>query len=89
MTYDRINRLELELLVATNQRRTAVEDPRTRRRLNEAVAEIERRGERIAELERLLDSSRRVAAALMDECAACPDLKHHTEHVYGAEGDDE
>ena len=78
MNINRQNRLELELLEAT----------REHHKLRAAVAHMSALQDRVTELERLLDSSRRVAMAFEDEISACPDTEHHTRHVFGTEGDD-
>ena len=78
MTNEQRNRLELELLEAT----------RETRQLRAAVRHMNVLQDRVNDLERKLDASRRVAMAFEEEIAACPDQAHHVRHVFG-EGDDE
>lgn len=78
MNLNRSNRLELELLEAT----------REQGRLRASVRHMNALQDRVNELERQLDSSRRVAMAFEEEIAACPDRDHHTRHVFGTEEDD-
>ena len=78
MTNEQRNRLELELLEVSSEAR----------QLRAAVRHMGVLQDRVNDLERKLDASRRVAMAFEEEIACCPYTEHHVRYVFG-EGDDE